>query len=417
MAEHRVPVLGAALHRRTDPSRSSDPRIRELVTALATLEVAPPPRAHFRAELRSQLVAVAPRLVSEGPAELVRHAPETVDAAQPSRARTVASRLPRLRIGRPVRFVVAALTVLALALSGAVWLSRSALPGETLYGLKRASENAQFSLTSGNVPRGKELLSFAKTRVDEVTDLLSKTTASGVGIQAGGAIDSHTAALVTSTLNSADGDVRQASQLFGSQAVHDRSASPLTVMINWAPAQMSRLGTVVSRTPTGSIRDRVMSSAKLLSAAYTRAQALKSVLGCSCLGDAPTDSLGPVPCRVCSTSTARQHPNQPGNPGSANNPNRPGSGPNPSGSARNRTSTGASNPRGPTGAPTPAPTASPTPGGPLPTAVLPTLPLPSTLLPLPSLPLPSTPPGSAGSCDGLTLGPIGIGTCGIHLHI
>src|ERR1700709_497436 len=69
MSEHRVPMLGAALRRRRDPAKSSDPRVRELVAALATLEVAPAPRADFRAELRAQLVAVTPRLVDEGNAE------------------------------------------------------------------------------------------------------------------------------------------------------------------------------------------------------------------------------------------------------------------------------------------------------------------------------------------------------------
>jgi hypothetical protein len=413
MAEHRVPVLGGSLHRYVDPSLSSDPRIRELVAALSTLEVAPAPRAHFRAELRSQLVAVAPRLVSEGPAELVRHTPETVAAAeaQPSRVRTLASRIPHLRLGRPVRLVAVALTVIAMAMSGAVWLSRSALPGDALYGLKRASENAQFSLTSGNVPRGKELLSFAKTRVNEVSDLLSNTGASGAGIQASGGVSSSTASLVKSTLASADDDVRQASQLLGAQAVHDKSSSPLAVMINWAPEQMKRLGQVVARTPSGPVRDRVMSSAKLLSDAYTRAQALKALQGCSCLNNASTDSLGPVPCQVCTGSTpttpTQQHTNQPGNSTSTKNgttTQNPGKG-TPTGT---NAPTKPNNPTQTSNPTTPGSTDSSTPGLPLPTSLLPTL------------PLPSTPPLTVDSCGaGVTVGPIGVGvgTCGVHIDI
>src|SRR6476469_6447535 len=75
MNEHRVPMLGGAWRRRSDPARSSDPRVRELVGALAGLEVAPPMRAEFRSELRAQLVAVTPRLVEEG--EPAVAAPET----------------------------------------------------------------------------------------------------------------------------------------------------------------------------------------------------------------------------------------------------------------------------------------------------------------------------------------------------
>jgi hypothetical protein len=421
MAEHRVPVLSGSLHRYVDPSQSSDPRVRELVAALGTLQIAPLPRAHFRAELRAQLVAVAPRLVAEGPADLIRHTPQTVAAAEkqasPSRVRELTTRLPHLRLGRPVRFITAALTIVALAMSGAVWLSRSALPGDPLYGLKRASESAQFSLTTGNIARSKELLAFAKTRTDEAADLLSHANATGAGPQASGTIDDHTASLVTSTLGSSDDDVRQAAQLLGLQAVHDKSATALNLMTAWAPGQHSRLTDIVARIPNGALHDRAATSAVLVAAALARAQGLQPELRCNCLENAKSDSLGPVPCTVCSqpAPTQTQQPgNQSGGGSTSGTNNKTGTtGTGTAGTTPSGTGTGTATTPNPALTPIPGESDTPGIGNPLPT-----LPLPS--LPLPSVTLPSTPPLTADSCGvHITLGPIGFqfGTCGVHVHI
>jgi hypothetical protein len=189
-------------------------------------------------------------------------------------------------------------------------------------------------------------------------------------------------------------------------------------MINWAPEQMSRLSDIVTRTPAGSVRDRVMTSAKLLSAAYTRAQALKALQGCSCLSNAATDSLGPIPCTVCAAPPAtsnQQHPTQPG--GSTSTKTRTGpSNPGNKSSTNPNASTNPANPAqtpNPTQPGAPNPTQTTNPNNPLPSSPLPTL-------PLPSLTLPTTAPVTVDSCGaGVSVGPIGIGigTCGVHIHI
>ena len=184
MNEHRVPMLGGAWRRHGDPARSSDPRVRELVGALAGLEVAPPMRAEFRAELRAQLVAVTPRLVDEGEASL---APAT--APRPRRAPSgpprPSARAPnppaRFRFAKPLIAVACALTAFVLLLGGAVLLSQHALPGDALYGVKRASEDVEYSTTSGTVAKGKLKLEFAATRIGEVADLLHTPTAMAAG--------------------------------------------------------------------------------------------------------------------------------------------------------------------------------------------------------------------------------------------
>jgi hypothetical protein len=401
MAEHRTPrspghgPAGGAQHGADDPGRSPDPAIRELVAALAAVRPAPAPDPRFRAELRAQLVAVTPRLVAEGPL--------AAPAPAPGRWRRV---LARLRIGRKLRIATAVLAVAAVGLSGTVWLSRGALPGDALYGLKRASESARFSLTSGSVARAKDLLAFAKTRADEVADLLGHAGASGPGPAADG-IGAATASLVRSTLDAADDDLRQASRLLGAQAVRQHSAAPARVLAAWAPAQLGRLNAVTARIPAGPLHARAAESAALVTAAFVRAQQLAAQAGCTCSGRAAGDQLGPVPCSTC--EEARTGTGAPGRLPAGSAPARPGSSASAGrgGSAPGGTAPGAAV----GGRPSPAAPA-PTPGGTAPARTLPAVPLPT----IPGLGKPS-PGGGCGST--LSLGPIliGGGSCGIGVHI
>ena len=390
---HRVPMLGGR-GRYPDPERSPDPAVRELVTALATLP-SPAPRPHFRAELRAQLVAVTPRLVAEGREE----------AAAAASRRSGKRARPHLRIAAAVRIAVATLAVCAVLLGGAVWLSRSALPGDALYGLKRASENAQLALAADSQQRAADLLSFAKTRADEVSELLSQPSAAAAGPQAGG-ISAGKASLIRSTLGSADDDVRQASQLLGSQAVRSRSGAPLDVLLRWAPGQQGRLTDIAGRMPAGGLQQAAQNSANLVAAAAARATALQADLGCSCLGGAGSDNLGPLPCQPCNTgaghpSTSPATPTVP----TTTTGHRSGTATQPAPSPAGNSTTPAQG--GTSGSSTPAGTGSGTPGGVLPT------------LPPPSLPTISVPPlvSPSGSCTAaVTLGPIKIG-CGLSVGI
>jgi hypothetical protein len=274
MAEHRVPMLRGHV----DPAASRDPQVRRLVGALATLEIAPPPRAEFRAELRAQLVAVTPRLVAEG------------DAA---RDRVPAPKRRRLRLARPLAVAVGVLAVFIVLLGGAVLLSQNALPGDALYGIKRASENTRYGLTDGAVAKGTLKLDFATRRIDEVSELVPKTSG-------------DTGTLVRQTLDSADGDVRAASRMLGTAAVQDTSPAPLDTMTGWAPGEIAKLDGIIKRIPAGALRTRVVATQDLIKAAEQRAEQLKADLGCGCLGSSGTDVLGPMPCpTACSAATPK----------------------------------------------------------------------------------------------------------------
>src|SRR5439155_23146175 len=77
------------------------------------------------------------------------------------RGARLAAQSRRARLGvwgalrRPLVAIASAAAVLVLLLGVAVWMSSSSLPGDSLYGVKRASENVQLSLASGDAEKGR----------------------------------------------------------------------------------------------------------------------------------------------------------------------------------------------------------------------------------------------------------------------
>jgi uncharacterized membrane protein YgcG len=359
MGSHRVPVRGASLRRTEDPARSADLRTRELVARLRTLEPGPAPRSHFRTELRAQLVAVTPRLVAEG------EAADTQPQAAPDKPRTVLGRLGHLPLARPLGIVASVLVVFTMLLGGAVWISHKALPGDPLYALKRANENVKLSLTHGT-DRAKTYLAFAANRADEVQSLVPHS----------GRPEPSRDKLIRTTLASADGDVRAASQLLGQAAIDGRSSEPLRVMTNWAPHQINELQAITDNIRAGTLHDRTAKSTDLVRRALARAVALRGALGTDCLKNARTDGLGPVPPASCPS----------GSGAGSSGPSKPGS------SSQNGGNGGASGKSsGGASGQNPAPSASPTPS--------------------------DSAPNSGSGSTSHHAGPVGVSSCGVSASV
>jgi hypothetical protein len=264
----------------------------QLITRLRNLPTPPAPDAQFKADLRSQLVSITSRIVAESTTD-----ESTVGATNLHRRRRAAGAAGVLQaMRRPVLAFGAAATVLVLMLGLAVWRSGGSLPGDSLYGVKRASENVKLSMASGDAAKGRTYLDLATKRAKEVLQLLGQPTQSAGAVNP---IDAHTASLVTQTLASADSDSRSGMQLIGRSTVADMSAAPLTKLAVWLPAQRSRLTEASTGLPAGTLRTRAQNSLALLLRIETRAADLKSKIGCPCLAQANSDDLGPVPCSPC----------------------------------------------------------------------------------------------------------------------
>ena len=150
--------------------RDSDARLAEFLELVETLRETPviTARPEFVGELREQLIDEARTIARTG---------KGVEAA----ARLTVVRSDRRRERR----MAAAVGGLALvsASTGMAVASQSALPGDPLYPLKRAIENAQTSVQADEDDKGKTLLENASGRLDEV-DQLSRESDDGDTIAA-----------------------------------------------------------------------------------------------------------------------------------------------------------------------------------------------------------------------------------------
>ncbi|MCP3421745.1 DUF5667 domain-containing protein [Nocardioides pinisoli] len=157
-ARRRADEFEALLSR--DPSappagRDAEP-YADLLEVVADLRAVPPvtARPEFVASLRE-------RLMAEADTALVRQPAAPSRLAMPARSRT-----RQRRIG-------AVLGAAALAGSAATMAvaAQTALPGESLYGVKRGIESAQVRLATDEADRGRTLLAQAGTRLTEVEEL------------------------------------------------------------------------------------------------------------------------------------------------------------------------------------------------------------------------------------------------------
>jgi hypothetical protein len=254
--------------------RGRGPAEDALISRLRSLPAPPEPDPRFTGELRSQLVSIAPRLLAEA-------AEDGVAEPVPRPRRVTALRKPLLA-------VVGAAAVLVLLLGLAIQQSTGALPGQSLYGLKRAGEDFRLSVTGSSAERGLRYLKLATSRAGEAARLLDGTTATA-GV----------ASLVRSTLASADSETRDGMRLLGDAAVARRSTAPIGPVGAWAATQQEQLGTLLRYLPAGPARAQAQASLALVARVAARSSALSADLGCGCLSAARSDDLGPLPCTGC----------------------------------------------------------------------------------------------------------------------
>ncbi|HEX8865270.1 MAG TPA: DUF5667 domain-containing protein [Lentzea sp.] len=187
------------------------------------------------------------------------------------------------RVGARARLAVAAAAVLCLLMSLAgmsVLLSRDALPGDPLYGVKRTTESASLGLTFDDESRALKHLEFAASRVTEMETLADR--ASGESAQLTALQDLNTDA------------VEGSRQLTAYATSSDEKALP--ALRDWALSQYVKLGTLRPRLPgeAGAHADTTM---WLLASIAQRAHDLAARAGCSSIVSGSSDTLGPLPSK------------------------------------------------------------------------------------------------------------------------
>jgi hypothetical protein len=250
----------------------------------------------FRDRLRTRLVSV---MEVQGP----DHLRDPLHAAPaPSRFR-----IPR-------RVVIAGPALAGvLALSGIGAASTGAVPGDSLYGVKRSTESAQLSLASSDVNRGRLFLEFARNRMTEATAVRDDAVA------------------VVRTLEDMDTASRNGTRLLGSAAVGEQDRAPLDIVDGFVLGQRAELTDLLPVLPPQA-RDRALDSLVLLEQIGARSLELRGSMLCTAgyAEEGGTDDLGPLPQR-CAALSAGSIPGVNGLPGPTIGADGLPSGPLPSG--------------------------------------------------------------------------------------
>ena len=259
--------------------------------------------------------------------------------------------------------LAAAGIALVLGLVGlTLLLSKNAVPGETLYDVKRAGEATSLAFTFGDEAKARKHLEFAAGRVSE----LARMT------------DASPSAYRTA-LNDFGTDARAGVTQLTALATAGSDHGQLADLKSWARDQSSLLAAEQSRVPAAAVPD--LSGARgLLTRIQDRTTALVSRLNCYEITTGSSDELGLLPAKGECT---QQQPSRIG----ATPPPEPSSPP-PSSSETVPPSTDTSAPGTPDLAVPTAPTPTPTGGAPPPLVFAPPIPTPSS----PRLPTPTSPP-------------------------
>ena len=208
---------------------SAPPVVEALGAVRAQLDADLAPSAQFRAELRTRLMAVS----------AVHTTPDAEQAA--TAAPRGRHRRPRGWV-RPLAAACAGVLVVVAALFGVSVAARNSLPGDTLYGAKRATEALQLRTTDGSLNQGIARLHLAEKRLAEVRALAARGDGQALGD--GPSAAGSDAGLIRSTLAAMDDDTRTGSAMVVQVARETGNPAPLKVLRDWSGQQTDRIKAV-----------------------------------------------------------------------------------------------------------------------------------------------------------------------------
>ncbi|MFI1017334.1 DUF5667 domain-containing protein [Streptomyces sp. NPDC020965] len=226
-------------------------RLLALATGLGEL-----PRPSLDPEVkvvqRAQLVAAMEAMFQEGTST----GPTVPEQRKPGRGAHRASPLrklrPRSRWSKGLAAGGLTVGVAAGAFSGVAAASSDALPGDTLYGLKRGMEDIRLGMADGNSDRGELYLDQASTRLSEARRLMERGRS--------GSLDHESLGEVRRALNGMRHDAKEGHRLLHEAYERDGSLGPIQKLNSFArshrdawnglrdrlPAQLTDVGDEVS---------------------------------------------------------------------------------------------------------------------------------------------------------------------------
>ncbi|MEU6889153.1 DUF5667 domain-containing protein [Streptomyces viridosporus] len=242
------------------PATGESERAR-LLTLASGLGALPKPELDPEVKVvqRAQLVAAFEAMLQEGTA-----AGEATDRSVPEqrsrRARgthraTPLGRLrPRSRLAKGLTAGGLSVGVAAGALGGAAAASSDALPGESLYGLKRGIEDVRLGLADDNTERGRIHLDHASTRLSEARRLMERGRS--------GPLDHESLGEIRRTLSGMRHDASEGHRLLREAYERDPdSLDPMRTLSSFSHAHRETWGTLRDQLPVqlGDVSEQVSS--------------------------------------------------------------------------------------------------------------------------------------------------------------
>ncbi|MGW7368023.1 DUF5667 domain-containing protein [Streptomyces sp. NPDC054841] len=301
------------------PEDSAEPAEHGRLLALANgLGELPKPQLDPEVKVvqRAQLVAAMEAMLAEGGASSGRTVPgQRTSGRGAHRASPLRKLRPRSRWSKGLAAGGLTVGVAAGALSGVAGASADALPGDSLYGLKRGMEDIKLGMADDDADRGELYLDQASTRLNEARRLMERGRA--------GELDHESLGEVRRALSGMHHDVSEGHRLLHRAYERDGSLGPIATLSSFSrshrqtwnglrdrlPAQLTDVGDEVS-----SVLDAIDQEVGPLQSLLPRAPETEDG-GSQHSGPSPQDSSG-------TSGTYRPSPSLPST-GQTDGDNRP----------------------------------------------------------------------------------------------
>lgn len=240
---------------------AADPEQARLLGLAGQLASVPAPALdpEVKTAQRTQLIAAMEAMLAEDTAEDTAESTEAPLIPAPRRrgahrAAGPLSRLrPRSRLSRGVAIGGVGVGVAAGAFSAAAAVSSDALPGDTLYGLKRGMEDLRRGMADGDTERGRIYLDQASTRLNEARRLMERGRA--------GDLDADSVGEIREALDNVRHDAGEGRRLLRDAYDEDGSLAPMQTLSAFSQKNERSWQQLRDRLPTelGDLGDEVSS--------------------------------------------------------------------------------------------------------------------------------------------------------------
>ncbi|MGW2224840.1 DUF5667 domain-containing protein [Streptomyces formicae] len=223
----------------TDPGPPEPAAHGRMLAVADALDELPKPQLDPEVKVvqRAQLVAAMEAMFLEGATPAV---PEQRSRKGAHRA-SLRKLRPRSRLSKGIAAGGLTVGVAAGAFSGVAAASSDALPGDTLYGLKRGMEDLKLGMADGDSDRGQIYLDQASTRLNEARRLMERGRA--------GALDHESLSEVRRALSGMRYDATEGHRLLHEAYQRDGSLGPIQALSSFSQSHRESWSDLQGRLP------------------------------------------------------------------------------------------------------------------------------------------------------------------------